>query len=102
MCALLGSSRRTAAGENWTAEVSLQSPPLLKFQHPLLKLSVERVFLPSQIIDIDEKKDCSLAFARGSVKFGNLVDITDRKNVVVRYQSSHGEKTNTMHNLLAS
>jgi hypothetical protein len=76
--------------------------PLLKFQHPLLELGVEQVFLPPQIIGANEEKDCPLAFARGTVKFGNLVDIKDEKNIVVRYQSSHEKNTHTMHTLLTS
>ncbi len=72
----------------------LGSPvPLLKIQHPLLELGVEQDFPPFQIINVNEEKDCPLAFARGTVKFGNLVDKTNKTNAVMRYHSSYEKKT---------
>jgi hypothetical protein len=54
----------------------------------LLELRVEGTFLPPQIVDVDEEHDHPLAFARGTVKVGNLEKIKDEKNVVVRYHQA--------------
>jgi hypothetical protein len=54
----------------------------------LLELGVKGTFLPPLIVDIDDKHNRPLAFARGTVKVGNLEEIKDKKNVVVTYHQA--------------
>jgi hypothetical protein len=72
---------------------------LVELLHPLLKLGVKGTFLPPQVVDVNEEHDHPLAFARGIVKVGDLEEIKDKKNIIVRYhQATKKDKHN--HTLL--
>ncbi len=52
----------------------LYANPALEHHHFPLKLGVEQVLHPSQLIYVDEKHDSPTAFARWTVEASNLVE----------------------------